>query len=381
MVYGKDGMKNQNAATLQAHEAGGRLAVTLKGDLTLQSVPHLWSKAERVCTEGVRDVIIDAGGVTAMDSAGAALLMMFKTVAEKRQGEFRLTGLGEAERLLFDRYPTPAGPDQIKGPERLNKIEQTGKAVVEVIADFRAQVAFFGELCVKLLQAVVRPKGVRWRDCAIVFEKTGVNGLMIVALISFLVGLIMAFQSAMALKQFGVSIFAINLVALALLRELAPVMTAVVVAGRSGSAFAAEIGTMTVREEINALRTMGLDPVRYLAVPRTLSAVAALPLLTIYSNLIGILGGVFVMMLLGFTWTELLLQLQSVVTVDDGLAGLIKSLFFGFIIAAVGCERGLQTGGGATAVGNATTRAVVASILYVIAVDAVFAVVYYSLDF
>jgi phospholipid/cholesterol/gamma-HCH transport system permease protein len=208
-----------------------------------------------------------------------------------------------------------------------------------------------------------------------------VQALVVVALISFLTGLILAFQAAPPLQQFGVDLFVVNLVALAMVRELGPIMTAIVLAGRSGSAFAAEIGTMKVNEEINALTTMGLDPVRFLAAPRILAGILLTPVLTIYSGLFGVAGGLFVMLLRGFPAITIWRQLTGAVAVDDVLAGFIKAFFFGALVAGIGCLRGLQTQSGATAVGIATTRSVVSGILLIVLVDAIFAVVYYAIGF
>jgi phospholipid/cholesterol/gamma-HCH transport system permease protein len=211
----------------------------------------------------------------------------------------------------------------------------------------------------------------------LIAQTAGVNALVVTGMVSFLTGVIMAFQAAVPLRQFGVDIFVVNLVALALLRELGPIMTAVVFAGRSGSAFAAEIGTMKVNEELNALQTMGLDPVRFLVVPRVLAGFLVTPILTIYANLLGVAGGFFVMMLQGFPFAALWNQLLTAVTVHDVLSGLIKSFVFGVLVAGIGCLRGLQTGTGAEAVGVSTTRAVVSGIFLVVVVDAIFAVIFY----
>jgi len=211
----------------------------------------------------------------------------------------------------------------------------------------------------------------------VIAQKAGVNALVVAGMVSFLTGVIMAFQASVPLRQFGVDIFVVNLVALALLRELGPIMTAVVFAGRSGSAFAAEIGTMKVNEELNALETMGLDPMRFLVVPRVLAGLIVTPILTIYANLLGVAGGFFVMMLQGFPFAALWNQLLSAVTIHDVLTGFIKSFVFGVLVAGIGCLRGLQTGTGAEAVGVSTTRAVVSGIFMIVVVDAIFAVVFY----
>jgi phospholipid/cholesterol/gamma-HCH transport system permease protein len=194
-------------------------------------------------------------------------------------------------------------------------------------------------------------------------------------------GLIMAFQAAIPLRQFGADIFVANLVALAMLRELGPLMTAIILAGRSGSAFAAELGTMKVREEIDALITMGLDPVQFLVVPRVIAAVLMTPLLTVFSNLLGLLGGSVVVLSLGFPLITFFNQVQSAATYGDFTGGLVKSFVFGVLVAAIGCLRGLQTQPSATAVGESTTRAVVSGIILIVITDGIFSVVYYYLGF
>jgi phospholipid/cholesterol/gamma-HCH transport system permease protein len=265
--------------------------------------------------------------------------------------------------------------------EEFGLVTSVGEAVVGRVDEWRGEAEFVGEVTAGLARLGHEPRRLRLREWWVIVEKAGTNALPIVALISFLMGMIMAFQAAMPMRQFGVDIFVVNLVALAITRELGPLMTAIVLAGRSGSAFAAEIGTMKVNEEVAALTTMGLSPVRFLAVPRVLAGIVVTPVLTIYSMAIGVAGGLFVMMMLGFPLATLLHQLSGSLKIDDVLAGLIKSFFFGAVVAGVGCMRGLQTGAGAAAVGDSTTRSVVTGIFLIVLLDAVFAVVYYQLKF
>jgi phospholipid/cholesterol/gamma-HCH transport system permease protein len=191
--------------------------------------------------------------------------------------------------------------------------------------------------------------------------------------------LIMGFQAVIPMRQFGAEIFVADLVGLAILRELGPLMTAIVLTGRSGSAFAAELGTMKVNEEIDALNTMGLDPVRFLVVSRVIAALAMTPLLTIFSDLIGVMGGSLVLRSLGYPFVTYWNEVLSAVSYMDFLGGLVKSLVFGITIAGIGCLRGLQTKIGATAVGESATRAVVSGIVLIVIIDGVFSVVYYYL--
>lgn len=300
----------------------------------------------------------------------------------QRGKNFAVEGLAENFRAMYDRIDRRQ-LEASKAPVRpqLGAVSAVGEAVAERVSDWRDEAEFVGEVSAGLVALGREPRRLRVREWWDIVEKAGSNALPIVALISFLMGMIMAFQAAMPMRQFGVDIFVVNLVALTMTRELGPIMTAIVLAGRSGSAFAAEIGTMKVNEEVAALTTMGLSPTRFLAVPRVLAGVAVTPVLTIYSMAIGVAGGIFVMILLGFPLSTLMHQLSGSLRVDDVLAGLIKSFFFGAVVAGVGCLRGLQTGAGAAAVGDSTTRAVVTSIFLIVLIDAVFAVVYYQLKF
>jgi phospholipid/cholesterol/gamma-HCH transport system permease protein len=210
-------------------------------------------------------------------------------------------------------------------------------------------------------------------------EKAGADGVGITALLGFLIGVILAFQSAIAMGKFGAQIYTADLVTIVLFRELGPLITAFVLASRSSSAFAAELGTMKVNEEIDALTTMGIDPVRFLVFPRLIAGVVVLPLLTLFNIVLGLVGCALVMILIGFTPTIVVEEIHAAADLVDLLGGLAKTLVFGALIAAIGCRQGLQTGTGASAVGDAATRAVVASIIAIVVADGIFAVIYYFL--
>jgi phospholipid/cholesterol/gamma-HCH transport system permease protein len=207
-------------------------------------------------------------------------------------------------------------------------------------------------------------------------KRVGVDAFPIVALISFLLGLIMAFMSSVQLQQFGANIYVASLVSLAMVRELGPIMTAIIVAGRSGSAFAAEIGTMKISDEIDALFTMGFDPTRFLVVPKILATVITVPILTLFSDLFAIVGGMVVgVFMLDLTVNAYLTQTLKTLTLFEVFWGFLKSVVFAVLIAGIGCLRGFQVRGGAAEVGQATTSAVVSSIFIIILADAVFAVI------
>lgn len=240
-------------------------------------------------------------------------------------------------------------------------------------------ISFMGELTLGLVKAILHPGGLRAKDFFLIVEASGPQALPIIGMLGFLVGLILAFQGAVLMKQFGAEIYIADFVGKSVARELGPLITAIIVAGRTGSAFAAEIGTMKVNEEIDALSTMGLDPVRFLVIPRVTAATLMTPLLAVITNLFGMMGGAVVMMGLGFPLVTYVNRLLASVTTADYLGGLFKSIIFGLLISGAGCFCGLRTGEGASAVGNSATRAVVSSIIMIVIADGLFAVLFYYL--
>ncbi|MDX2175432.1 MAG: MlaE family lipid ABC transporter permease subunit [Candidatus Sumerlaeia bacterium] len=373
-------MEPETTARIHIEAApGGAAKVTVEGELSVATLPALWAELDRSAKASPGPVVVDCSRLARCDLSGVGLLLeidsrypggaTFEGASEELRG---LIGLFDRERA---RRPDPAARETVEPLPH-----QVGKATVRIIEDLRGEVAFVGELASALGAAAARPGTVRWKDALRVAERAGVDALPIVLLVGFLMGLIMAFQGAVAMKQFGAEIFIANLTALAILRELGPLMTAIVFAGRSASAFAAEIGTMKVNDEVNALKTMGLEPVSFLAVPRVVAGTLAAPLLAVFANLAGLFGGLVVMLSLRFPAVTFWNQVMDTVTMKDLLSGLFKAVVFGFTVSAVGCLRGLQTALGSTAVGVSTTRAVVTSILFIVLLDGLFAVVFYILD-
>ena len=236
--------------------------------------------------------------------------------------------------------------------------------------------AFLGEGMLALVALLRRRARFRVADLLLVIQDCGPRALGIVSLISFLIGLILGFVGAVQLQQFGASIYVANLVAVAMTREIGCIMTAIVMAGRTGAAFAAQLGTMTTNQEIDALSTMGISPMEFLVLPRMLALILMMPLLTIYSDLVGILGGAVVGVgMLGIGFTEYYEQTRDAVSLTSFFIGVSKSVVFGILVALVGCLRGMQSGRSAAAVGLAATSAVVTSIVLIIVVDGIFAVI------
>jgi phospholipid/cholesterol/gamma-HCH transport system permease protein len=261
-------------------------------------------------------------------------------------------------------------------PVHIGVLDEIGRETLAMLGESKG-LDFIGDAVVAGVQAVRRPFTVNWTDVPKLMERAGADGLPIVLMINFLVGLVTAFQAALQLKQFGANIFVADLVGLSITRELAPLMTAIIVAGRSGAAFSAELGTMRVSEEIDALRTLGLDPYQFLVFPRVVALVLVLPLLTILADLVGIAGGLLVAMLsLDLTINAYLLEVQKAVGVWDVSSGCLKTAVFGLNIALIACQRGLATHGGAEGVGRSTTSAVVSSLFAIVVVDAIFTVLF-----
>ncbi len=359
----------------------GLLKLSIDGRLDADSTGRVWRESTRLVSAArAATVDLDASAMDYCDGSGIALLIQLRRLQQKAGGKLEIHGLRpEFQELLDDWSQGGSDTTQSKANVRVHLVEEVGQSAVQLWDDIREVISFIGQLGHAIVKAALHPSTVRWRDTLLVAEELGVNALPIVALLSFLVGVIMAFQAAVALRQFGAEIFVANMIGLSVLREMGPLMTAIILAGRSGSAFAAEIGTMKVREEIDALKTMGLEPVRFLVVPRVLAGVAMTPVLTVFADLFGVMGGSVVMMSLGFPLITFFNQLQSAVSYGSLVGGLVKAFAFGILIAAIGCLRGLQTETGASAVGLSTTHAVVSGIILIVITDGIFSVIYYYL--
>ena len=374
--------KYVETAHLEVHPVGAdALRLVVQGRLDADSCAWLWKQARhRLEKMQPKHLTVDAAGVDYCDGAGASLFFNLAEYQKRGQRGFELKGLAERIQHLLALFDPGEPPPPVVPKGTLHRgVEDVGKAVATLGSDMLVLVAFTGELTWGLVRALVHPRRVRWKDAFLVMERAGCDAVGVITAVSFLYGLILAFQAAIPLQKFGAMIFAVDLVSLVTTREMGPLITAILLAGRTGSAFAAELGTMKVNEELNALDTMALEPVPFLVVPRVVATVLMTPLLVILSNVTAIVGALLVMRSLGFTWVMLINQLQQAVSLGDLFGGLFKSLFFGVLIAAIGCLRGLETAMGAQAVGVSATRAVVSGIFLIILVDSVFSIVFYVL--
>jgi phospholipid/cholesterol/gamma-HCH transport system permease protein len=353
----------------------------LAGSVTLAAGDELW-RALSAVLRGNGEVTVDVAGVERVDGGGAALLAAAAAAHERRGGQVLYVGATHDTAKLLDLYDCGRGrPCARPEPAAPGMLVEIGDATAEVFGTVRAIFAFVGDLVVGLLAAMRRPRTVHFGEFGQLIERAGADGLPIVVLINFLVGAILGLQGAIQLHRFGGDQFLANLVGLSIVRELGPLMTAILVTGRSGASYAAELGTMTVNEEIDALRTLGQDPQRFLVFPRVLALCLVLPVLTVVGNLVGSLGGlVIAMVYLDQPAVVYLQSLEMAVDLGDVGTGLLKSVFFAAALGLIACQRGLSTRGGAAGVGRATTSAVVVVLFALVLLDAVFTYVFSLLD-
>jgi phospholipid/cholesterol/gamma-HCH transport system permease protein len=373
-------MDTQKTYTIHIRgEKAGEVFLSLAGRIEVGNLHLFMSDTDALIDEmAPRKLLVDLSNLEYLDSAGALGLLQMEDRAKARSISFQFDHATEgAKRImgLVSRKALTMKP--LAGERKSSVIEQIGNGSLRMFNDFVSIITFLGDLLTALTYSFLHPRSVRWQDLLFYLKRSGVEGLPIVGLISFLLGLIIAFMSSLQLKQFGANIYVASLVGVAMVSELGPIMTAIIVAGRSGSAFAAEIGTMKVNEEVDALVAMGFDPTHFLAVPKVLAAMVAVPILTLYSDFFGIGGGLVVGVLgLDLTAYTYVRETMSVISVASIFKGLLKSVVFAVLIAGIGCQRGFRVRGGAEAVGSATTSAVVAAIFLIIVADSAFAILF-----
>lgn len=359
-------------------------AVSCSGLWTIHEARHLERQLAVMARPATGEVIIEGSAVTAMDTAGAWLLLRAIRSLEQTGCKVKVQGLRpEFQSLLriVQTHATGAALREAPAAGRHKVLERLGRLTWEHCEHILAMLSFVGASALALLRSILRPGRIRWRPVLYNLQTSGFQALPIVGLLSFLMGVVIAYQGAGQLGRYGASIFIADLIGLSMLRELSPLMTAIIVAGRSGSAYAAQIGTMKVTEEIDALRTIGIVPIEQLVLPKLLALIIALPLLSVYADVFGVLGGmVMAKTQLNVGYGDFLDRLGDAVSLSSYLVGVGKAPVFAAIIAIVGCFRGFQVSGDADSVGRETTLSVVQSIFLVIVADAFFSVVFNWLD-
>lgn len=370
------------AATFVETEEPGSFVFAAAGDWLVATAGELDQRLRGIQLPSGKRVILDLKEIDRLDTAGAWLLLRTENAFKSRGNAVDIRNLRANFAPLFEqvraggmvapaRHPRPAH-HTIAG-----FLARIGEASVGLGARAIYLLSFFGVICITAGRMLLHPRRLRLTALVAQMEQTGVNAVPIIGLLSFLIGVVIAYQSADQLRRFGAQIYTVNLLGVGILRELGVLMAAIIIAGRSGSAFTAQLGTMRVNEEIDALRTIGLDPVEVLVIPRLFGLMLTLPMLALCADLFGLLGGcLMAWATLGITPPQFFRQLQYGLNSGTFWIGLIKAPFFAFIIALVGCYEGFQVARSAESVGRQTTLSVVESIFLVIVADAAFSIVF-----
>ena len=356
----------------------GDLRWLLKGDWTTRAIPAFEPAPPAPSRRPVR-VTVHAGGLTALDTGGALLLQRLVDGLGGAGVQVGVTGLAPAHQRLLElvRSRSAAAGSPVPPPAPEPRLEALGRQVWRHLAEGWALLGFIGETTSVLARAAVRPARFRWRALLATLQSAGVEAVPIISLLAFLIGVVVAYQGGVQLRAYGANVYVVDLVILMVLRELAPMIAAIIVAGRTGSAFTAQIGSMKVHEEVDALRTIGIDPVELLVAPRVVGLVLALPLLTVLAGLMGVAGGMAMAAgQLGVGFHDFLQRAPQAGTLSSFLVGMSKAPVFAAIVATVGCFQGFRVGMGADSVGRHTTMSVVQAIFLIIVADAAFSVLF-----
>jgi phospholipid/cholesterol/gamma-HCH transport system permease protein len=385
MVAATDRAESAERGWVEAGRTRNCLQVRVGGDWVIATAPDLDRRLRETARHAPSDARaeIDLSGVDRLDTAGAWLIQRTATELGYAGLEVSLTGADERHSGLLDQVGRIEPTMDVEGraPGKLEEIaHRAGRATFFFCSAATRLLNFYGMLMVKTARTVVQPRRLRFKSLVYHMEETGLNAMPIVGLLAFLLGVVMAYQGATQLQRFGAEIFTVNLLGISILREIGVLITAIIIAGRSGSAFTAQIGTMKVSQEIDAMETLGLDPIEILVLPRIFALFITLPLLTFYANFIGLVGGaIMANLVLDISFSQFVAQLETAIDLTILLVGLVKAPVFAFVIAMVGCYEGLQVSGSAESVGRQTTQAVVESIFLVIVIDALFSVLFASM--
>jgi len=372
---------SKSAAWLDYQVQAGTPVLRAGGEWNVRQLADLADQLEKFEFGKYTYPVIDLSEITELDTSGAWFLKNIVDKSHRAGVETKMVGISAKHEPLITLVQQAASSSVKKEiPQRrmwLVNVENIGQAAFEVARQCKALINFFGITVIALGRSLRHPRRIRLNSLVHQVEKTALDAVPIVCLLSFLIGVVLAFQGADQLRRFGAEIFTVNLLTLSVLREIGVLMTAIMLAGRSGSAFTAQIGTMQVNEEVDALRTLGLDPVEVLVIPRILALLISLPILTFLSDVMGILGGALMAVaVLDLTLSQFLRQLEEAITLTHFLVGMVKAPFFAYIIGIVGCYEGLKVSGSAESVGRMTTKSVVESIFLVIIADALFSILF-----
>jgi len=359
--------------------------LALSGSWTARGIGAIEPQLDAWSAPAKTAMVVDGARIEALDTAGAWVLQKLLRRLRDEGTAVQVRDLRpDFAKLLEAVAPQVADQTETVAPAAsapASSLEGLGRRAADAYEQAVALLAFVGESAVALAGCVAHPARVRWRPILYNIRSAGFDALPIVGLLSFLLGIVVAYQGADQLRQYGANIFVVDLVGLSMLREFAPLITAIIIAGRSGSAYAAQIGTMAVTEEIDAMRTIGIPPLDLLVLPKVIALVIALPLLTVFADVLGVFGGMIMARAqLGVGFGDFLDRFVKAISITAYLIGICKAPVFAAIIAVVGCFQGFRTKGGADSVGRQTTRSVVQAIFLVIVADALFSIAFSALD-
>ncbi|MFA6570710.1 MAG: MlaE family lipid ABC transporter permease subunit [Bacteroidota bacterium] len=358
--------------------------VRLQGTMSLYTSRNFESIKQLIRLKNdISKLTFDFSGVNSYDTFLIVFVEYFQNQCRAKSIETDFTGMSD-DMLRFvkilSQKESGSGSKKKKIGFWTEYFSHVGFMTITILTDMKLFLEFIGDMLIKIIGLFAHPRKMRWKDFPYHFTRAGVTAVPIVVLIVFLIGVISGYQGAVQLHQFGADIYIADLIGISITRELGPLMTAILVAGRSGSAYAAEIGTMKVSEEVDALTSMGFNTMHFLVLPRVLAVMFAMPFLVIIADLAGITGGFLTAnTTLRITLSGYLNELQTALHFWDVFTGLMKSLVFGFLVATVGCFRGMQVHGGAESVGKFTTTAVVSGVLLIILADAIFTFIFQAL--
>lgn len=378
-------MTTQQIAQLliEGNPASSTPAFSLRctGPWTVQGIVPLEQQLETLAWPAASNLVIDGSGISALDTTGAWLLHRTVRTLEQHGKNIRIDGLRPEFNNLLQLITTRTTPSKDLHPAKIGLLGNIGQRTWNRLRYTFNMLVFAGETAVILLRSLIQPRRIRWRTILHNLQTSGVEAIPITGLLSFLMGVVIAYQGADQLQRFGANIFIVDLVGLAMLRELSPLLTAIIIAGRSGSAYAAQIGTMKITEEIDALRTIGVGPHELLVLPKMLALIIALPLLTVFADVAGVFGGmVMASSKLDVSFDVFLNRLGDAISLSSFLVGIVKAPVFAAIIALTGCFQGFQVSDSTDSVGRQTTVSVVQSIFLVILADALFSIVFNWLE-
>ena len=363
---------------------GQDFVVSCQGEWSIHNAAEIDLVLQSLVFPSKGRVIFKCDRLTYLDTAGAWLVSRLKNLVQNQGQQAVIQGASAKHAILLDAIPETQTMTALERPLRpwaSGLIQDLGETLIQGLDRIKDFITFFGYVLAKMAEIPYSLKKMRGTSLAYHIEHIGIRSLPIIGLLNFLVGIVLAYQGADQLKRFNAEVLTVNLVGIVTLREVGVLLAAIIVAGRSGSAFTAQIGTMRVNEEIDAMRAIGLNPVQFLVVPRVLALLFCLPLLTFFSNMAGLLGGIVVCdVVLDIPPREFIEQIRNSVPLNALKVGLIKSPFFALIIATIGCYEGLKVTGSAESVGRQTTKSVVESIFMVIVLDAIFSIFFQRIN-